>query len=308
MTGTDGIGVDLTDRVALVTGASRGLGAATAVRLARMGADVVVTYKKQAEAAEEVAAAVRAAGRRAWVWQVDMADSASIDTAFDEFAAHGGPGPHRLDILVANAAATSLKPLMEQKPHNIDITFAITVTGFIRSVQRAVPLMERGGGGRVVAISGIDTVRWAPAHGLLGAAKAAMEQLVRYFSVELADRNITLVGVNFDAFFGDGLKIMLGPYYDYLMQVMSRLPPLLRALEPEDAAEVVALCCTDAARLLCGNTLMADGGNTFAQSGNLTALLGALPEDVVRDVLGLDTDGGESGPDRGTSAPSVPEL
>lgn len=307
-----GVRVDLTDRVALVTGSSRGLGAATAVRLARLGADVVVTYNRQEDAAAEVAVRVEAQGRRAWVWPMDLSDVDSVDGAFDRFAANGGDGPERLDILVANAAATSLKPLMDQKPHNIDITFAITVRGFIQSVQRSVPLMERGGGGRVVAVSGIDTVRWAPAHGLLGAAKAAMEQLVQYFAVELGDRGITFVGVNPDAFFGDGLKLMLGPFYQYLMDVYSRLPPMYTALEPDDVAEVVALCCTDAARLLCGNTVMADGGVSFAQGGNLTALVGSLPQDVVRSALGLGAEaedpGGRGGESPPGAAPSVPRI
>ena len=131
--------IDLTGRIALVTGSSRGLGAATAQRLAAMGAEVIVTYRKQAEAAADVAAAIAEAGGRAHVQPLDAGDIGSIDALFDWIEADG---PGGLDILVANAAATSLKPLLEQAPHNVERTFAITVTGFLHAVQRAVPLME----------------------------------------------------------------------------------------------------------------------------------------------------------------------
>ena len=109
--------VDLAGRIALVTGSSRGLGAATAQRLAAMGAEVVITYRRQAEAAAEVAAAIAADGGRAHVQPLDAGEVGSIDALFDWIEADG---PGGLDILVANAAATSLKPLLEQAPHNVD--------------------------------------------------------------------------------------------------------------------------------------------------------------------------------------------
>lgn len=303
-----GVRVDLTDRVALVTGSSRGLGAATARRLAAMGADVIVTYRKNSAAADDVADDVRKQGRTAWVSQLDMSDVASIDDMFDRFNANGGDGPSRLDILVVSAAATSLKPLMEQQPHNIEATFAITVTGFIRAVQRAVPLMEAHGTGRVVAVSGIDTTSWAPAHGLLGAAKSAMETLVHYFQVELGNRGITFVGVNPDAFYGDSVKLMLGPLYDYIMDVNRAVHPLRHSPTPEDYSEVVALMCTDAATWLAGNTALADGGSSFAGRGTMTGLLGAIPQDIVCKALHIETSEAPAEDLAATAAPSVPKL
>jgi enoyl-[acyl-carrier protein] reductase III len=291
--------VDLSGRIALVTGASRGLGAATARRLAAMGAEVVLTYRKQQEEAEAVAASIAEAGGVAHVRHLDAGDIQSVDALFDDLDA--------LDVLVANAAATSLKPLLEQAPHNVERTFAISVTGFLHAVQRAVPLMESRGGGRIVAVSGIDTVSWAPAHGLLAAAKAAMEALVRYLNIELGERNITVVGVNPDAFFGDGLKLMLGDYYDVMLGLMRRVHPLREAATPEDIAEVVALLCTDAARWMSGNTVMADGAASFSGRGNVIGLAAALPFDLQRQLAGLEPVDGQD--DRPTSsAPSIPDL
>jgi NAD(P)-dependent dehydrogenase (short-subunit alcohol dehydrogenase family) len=165
--------------------------------------------------------------------------------------------------------------------------------------------MEARGGGRIVAVSGIDTVSWAPAHGLLAAAKAAMEALVQYLNIELGDRNITTVGVNPDAFFGDSLKLMLGDHYDVMTGLTARLHPLRQAATPDDIAEVVALLCTDAARWLSGNTVMADGAGSFAGRGQVIGLAAQLPFDQQRRLAGLDPASGD-GPSG--SAPSIPDL
>jgi enoyl-[acyl-carrier protein] reductase III len=295
--------LDLTGRTALVTGSSRGLGAASARALAGLGAEVVVTYRKQQAEAEAVAASITEAGGRAWVHELAAGEIESVDALFDWIASDDGPGG--LDILVANAAATSLKPLLEQAPHNVERTFAISVTGFLHAVQRAVPLMEERGGGRIVAVSGIDTISWAPAHGLLAAAKAAMESMVQYLNIELGERNITTVGVNPDAFFGDGLKLMLGDYYDVMLGLMRRVHPLREAATPEDIAEVVALLCTDAARWMSGNTVMADGAASFSGRGTVIGLAAQLPYEQQRQLAGLDPTPEPDGP---SSAPSVPDL
>jgi enoyl-[acyl-carrier protein] reductase III len=266
--------VRLDGRVALVTGSSRGLGAATAVRLAAMGASVVVTYRSRETEAAAVADAIRAGGGTAWVRPLDLADPESVDALFDSLAAVDGPG--RLDVLVANAAATSLRPLLEQKPHNVRRTFAITVDGFLQAVQRSVPLMDAAGGGRIVAVSGIDTVSWAPAHGLLAAAKAAMETLVTYLNVELGPRGITAVGVNPDAFLGESVRLMLGEQYDLLVEQNARVHPLRETATAETIAGVVALLCTPAARWLSGHTVMADGAASFAQRGVAMGLAARL--------------------------------
>ena len=266
--------VRLDGRVALVTGSSRGLGAATAVRLAAMGASVVVTYRSRETEAAAVADGIRAGGGTVWVRPLDLADPESVDALFDSIVEPDGPG--RLDVLVANAAATSLRPLLEQKPHNVRRTFAISVDGFLHAVQRAVPLMDAAGGGRIVAVSGIDTVSWAPAHGLLAAAKAAMETLVTYLNVELGPRGITAVGVNPDAFLGESVRLMLGDQYDLLVEQNARVHPLRETATAETVAGVVALLCTPAARWLSGHTVMADGAASFAQRGVAMGLAARL--------------------------------
>ena len=138
----------------------------------------------------------------------------------------------RLDILVASAAATAFRPMLEQKAHNVRLTFAITVESFIALVQAAVPLM-RGRPGRVVAISGIDSFQAMAGHGVLGSAKAAMESLVRAFALELGPEGITVNGVN-PGFIGtDSSRLYveqgLGSDYEAAVARLEAATPVRRA-------------------------------------------------------------------------------
>ncbi|MCU1496389.1 MAG: dehydrogenase [Acidimicrobiales bacterium] len=277
-------------RTALVTGSSRGLGAATAKLLARQGADVVVTYRKQEGAARAVAAEIESVGRQAWVVRCDVGELDDIEALMD-LVADPERGPGKLDVLVANAAATSFRPLLEAEPRHLDKTFAISVTGFLRLVQRAVPLLEASGHGRVVAVSGVDTVTWIPAHGILAAAKAAMESMVGYLGVELGERGITVVGVNPGWIDGDSLKLMLGPFYDHLAGMEARTHPMRQTMSPDDVAEAVALLCGDAAKLMNGSIVRADGAGVFSFCGRFLNLgvenaLLSLPPDATSSFEG----------------------
>ncbi|HEX2575211.1 MAG TPA: SDR family oxidoreductase [Aquihabitans sp.] len=270
-------------RTALVTGSSRGLGAATARLLARQGADVVVTYRKREDAAREVAADVEAAGRRAWVHRCDLGELDDVEALVDAVE-DPERGPGRLDVLVANAAATSFRPLLETEPRHVEKTFAISVTGFLRLVQRCVPMLEASGHGRVVAVSGVDTVTWIPAHGTLAAAKAAMETMVAYLGCELGERGVTVVGVNPGWIDGDSLKMMLGPFYEPLSEMEAQSHPMRQTMSPDDVAEAVAMLCGDAARLMNGSIVRADGAGVFSFCGRylnlgVETVLGRLPAD-----------------------------
>jgi NAD(P)-dependent dehydrogenase (short-subunit alcohol dehydrogenase family) len=153
----------------LVTGGSRGLGAATSRRLARMGARVVVTYRNREDEAAVVVADCEAHTPGARAEQLDLLEEASVRALFERITERDG----HLDVVVANAAATAFKPLLELKLHQIDKTFAISVRHFLLLAQLAFPLLQPRGG-RIVAISGADTVGYIPGHGLLAAAKSGM--------------------------------------------------------------------------------------------------------------------------------------
>ena len=176
--------------VALVTGSSRGIGRATALRFAERGYDVVVHYRREAEAAEAVAKEARAAGAEALVVTGDLVDADVPAGILAEIGDRFG----RLDVLVANAASTAFKPLTEVTARHLDLTMWTVVQSFLLLSQGAVPLMA-GRAGSIVGVSGIDSLRVVSNHGLLGAAKAAMEQLVRYLAVELGPHDIAVNSV-----------------------------------------------------------------------------------------------------------------
>jgi enoyl-[acyl-carrier protein] reductase III len=241
---------------ALVTGGSRGIGRAIALRLARDGYDVALNYRRDEAAAEEVGGEIRALGGRAVLLKADLGDAAQVQAMLGTLAA----ATTRVDAFVANAAATAFKPLLEVKPHHIEKTYAITIGAFLQIVQAVAPHM--GVGGRIVTISGMDTHRFVAGHGILASAKAALEALTRYLAVELGPRGITVNAVNPGYVETDSVALYLGGEKgrrDFLDEIEGSTP--LRALgTPDEVANLVAWLCSREADWMQGQVLYLDGG------------------------------------------------
>jgi enoyl-[acyl-carrier protein] reductase III len=286
----------------LVTGGSRGLGAATARRLARMGAKVIVTYRSREDEAAAVVADCDAATPGARAEQVDLLEEDSVRALFERVTRLDGA----LDAVVANAAATAFKPLLELKMHQVDKTFAITIRHFLLIAQLAFPLLQPRGG-RIVAISGADTVGYIPGHGLLAAAKAGMETLVKYLACELGPQGVTAVGVLPGYIDTDSIKLMAGPFHDKLVAAEQLTHPLRTAATPDDASEAVALVCLPEARWLNGQIVHNDGAGLFAYMGRFGHAWAMVPDDAVTptgggaphrpDVAGAPMLGGDAAAD-----------
>ena len=174
-------------------------------------------------------------------------------------------------MLVASAAATAFRPILEQKPHNVRRTFAISVDAFVAAVQAAVPLMD-GVAGRIIVVSGIDSHQAMVGHGVLGAAKAAMESLVRTLALELGPRGITVNGVNPGFVETDSSRMYveqgLGLDYDSAVSRLVAATPVRRAGTVDDVAALVAYLASDAAGFLTGQTIIIDGGLTIVSPMN----------------------------------------
>lgn len=180
----------LKDKVALVTGASRGIGRAIAERLARDGAAVAVNFASRREEAEITVAAIRSGGRKAHAIQADVARVAEVVRLFDETLAQFG----RLDILVNNAGIMFTKPVSATAEAEFDRIFAVNVKGLFFACQQAATRLAEGG--RIINLSSSTTARFMPNYGAYVATKGAVEQLTRSLAKELGPRGITVNAVS----------------------------------------------------------------------------------------------------------------
>jgi enoyl-[acyl-carrier protein] reductase III len=243
-------------RTAFVTGGSRGIGRATALRLARDGLDVAIGYRRDHDAARQVADEVNGLGRRAVLVHADLGDLAALDAALDALLAE----VEHVDVVVANAAATAFKPLLETKPHHVEKTFAVTIQAFLRLVQRLAPGM--GEGGRIVTVSGMDTHRYVAGHGVLAAAKSALETMTKYLAVELGPRGITVNAVNPGYVDTDSVKLYFGDDESRraFMEELEAATPLRGLGTPEEVAGCISWICSADAAWLQGQVIYLDGG------------------------------------------------
>lgn len=246
-------------KLALVTGSGRGIGRAIALYLAQQGCDVIVHYRRQVETAEAVAQQIRSLGRQCEIIQADLTIEADVLRLMDEIERQFG----YLDFLIANAASTAFKTVAETKPHNIDLTFAVVIKAVTMMVQRAVPLMD-GRRGKIVTISGQDSIRVVPRHSTLGAAKAGLEALTRYFAAEYAPQGVNANCVLPGPIWTESLDAVrkqrgTESYLEALQQRAARTPAG-RLGRPEDIAPLVAFLCSDEASWIVGETIIADGG------------------------------------------------
>jgi 3-oxoacyl-[acyl-carrier protein] reductase len=237
----------LSGKVAIVTGASNGIGRAIAERLADNGAIVVVNYSKSAEKAQLVVAGIQGKGGKALAVQADMSQVADarrlvIDT-FKQF--------NRLDILVNNAGTFMPKPLEETTEEDFNSVIALNAKGPYFAMQEAARVLKDGG--RIVNIStGVTHLHFAGATAYLG-SKAALEQYTKGLAQELAPKGITVNTVS-PGFTETGMMT------EEYRQIGIQLSPMKRLGVPKDIADVVAFIVSEEARWLTGQTIQAGGG------------------------------------------------
>ena len=247
----------LAGKVALVTGAARGIGRATARKLAAEGCDVAVNYYNSAEAAEALCEEIRGLGRRAIAVQGSVGIPDSVDEMFAEIAKHF----ERMDIVVSNAASGVLKNAMDMTLKHWRWCLETNALALNLLAQRAVPMMRDGG--RIIAMSSLGAQRAMPGYGFVGASKAALEALARTLAQELGPRGIRVNVVSAGVVDTDALTYF--PNREELLANFAARTPAGPVLTADDVAGAVYLLCLPEARMINGHTLVVDGG--FAISG-----------------------------------------
>jgi len=247
----------LAGKVAIVTGASRGIGRSIAHRLATAGCDIVANYYNSHEEAEKLCEEVRALGRRAFAIKASVGIPESVDELFEELRKHFD----RIDIIVSNAASGVLKPAMKMSLKHWRWCMETNALALNLVTQRAVEMMPAGGS--IVAMSSLGASRAMPDYGFIGASKAALESLVRTLAQELGPRGIRVNTVSAGVVDTDALKYF--PNHDQVLENFAERTPLGPTLTPDDVAGAVYLLCLPEARMITGHTLVVDGG--FCISG-----------------------------------------
>jgi enoyl-[acyl-carrier protein] reductase III len=247
----------LAGKVALVTGAARGIGRAIALKLAAEGCDVAANYYNSADEAETLCAEIRALGRRVCAIQASVGIPDSVDEMFVEFGKHFD----RLDIVVSNAASGVLKPTVEMTLKHWRWCLETNALALSLLAQRSLALMPAGG--RIIALSSLGASRAIPGYGFIGASKAALEALVRALAQELGPRGIRVNTVSAGVVDTDALAYF--PNREELLANYAQRTPAGPVLTPQDVAGAVYLLCLPEAAMINGHTLIVDGG--FAISG-----------------------------------------
>ena len=238
-------------KIAIVTGASRGIGAAIARRLASDDFIVVINYSGDAAPAEELARRIEASGGRALTAKADVSDAQAVARMFDAAeAAFGG-----VDVLVNNAGILKTLPLAETSDAEFDRHFAINVKGTFNTLREAARRLNDGG--RIVNFSSTTLALNMPGYAVYNGTKAAVEAFTRVFAKELRGRSIT---VNAVAPGPVATDLFLNGKSDELVAQFAEMPPLERLGQPDDIASIVAFLAGPDAGWINGQILRANGG------------------------------------------------
>jgi enoyl-[acyl-carrier protein] reductase III len=240
--------VSLDSRAVLVTGGTRGIGKAIALRLASEGARrVVLGFLRNDAAAEEAAEELRAAGAEPILVRGNVAS----DRVVAEFASHGPYG-----AVVHNAATGVIRAALETEDKHWDWTLGTNARALLSLARACAPDMDSGSS--IVGVSSLGSTRVLENYVLVGTSKAALESVVRYLAVELAPRGIRVNAVSAGVVETEALDYF--PNREQMLKAARTRTPAGRMVEPDDVAAVVAYLCSPDAEMVRGQTLIVDGG------------------------------------------------
>jgi 3-oxoacyl-[acyl-carrier protein] reductase len=242
---------NLKGKVAVVTGASRGIGNAIALRLSQEGAAVAVNYGKNAGPANELVQKIKSAGGTAAAIQADVSNPAQVRALFETVQKHHG----HVDIVVNNAGIWQLAPLAEFTPKHFHDVFGTNVLGPLVVASEALKYFPKAGG-RIINISSVASRGGVPEGAVYGASKAALDALTVNWAVELGSRRITVNTVS-PGFTDTDMSAVASPEFK---KMLADKTPLGRVGQPQDIVGIVAFLASDDAAWITGENIAASGG------------------------------------------------
>jgi len=241
----------LKNKVAIVTGSSKGIGAQIAILIAAAGAKTVINYANDDAAANDIVSQIKAAGGEAFAVQADVSNTKQVKAMFDATISTFG----RPDILVNSAGIMDNKPIAETTDEDFDRIFAVNVKGTFNTLREAATKLNDGG--RIVNLSSSTTRMMLPTYGTYCATKGAIEQLTRIFAKEIGERKITVNAVSpgptDTELFNQGKA-------DETIEKLAGMSAFNRIGEPVDIARVVTFLVSEEAAWVTGQNIGANGG------------------------------------------------
>ncbi|AEF93956.1 3-oxoacyl-(acyl-carrier-protein) reductase [Desulfotomaculum nigrificans CO-1-SRB] len=245
----------LNGKVAIVTGASRGIGKAIALAMAGAQADIVVNYAGRSEAAEETAAAIRQLGRRALVHRADVSNTQEVQQMVEATIAEFG----KVDILVNNAGITRDNLILRMKEEDWDTVLAVNLKSAFNTIKAVAKPMVKARYGRIINVSSVVGIYGNPGQANYAAAKAGLIGLTKTMAKELGPRNITVNAVAPGFITTDMTEHLSTEAKEKLTSSIA----LNRLGRPEDVASLVAFLASDFCGYITGQVIAVDGGLTI---------------------------------------------
>ncbi len=239
-------------KIVLVTGGSRGIGRVISARFADLGATVLINYLQNMKAAEDLKAQLEKAGKKCRLYKANLVHPNEIREMADKIGAEFG----KLDILVHNAALGVFKATLGLRANQWDLTMNVNARALLLLAKQCRELMK--GGGQIVAVSSLGSRRVIPNYGAIGVSKAALESLVRYLAVEMAEFGIRVNAISAGIIGSDTIKKF--PEHEKWLDAALMRTPAGRLGKPEDVADGVVFLASEMSSWIYGNILVVDGG------------------------------------------------
>lgn len=243
---------ELQGKVAFVSGGTKGIGKCIAEKLAEKGANVVVNYFRSRSAADETVEKIKSFGVESYAHRANMGNHEQLPAIFEGIKERFG----KLDILISNAALGLYTSMLDIDDKAWDLSMHTNARAFLNSVQLASPIMPDHS--RIITLSSLGSIRYIPGYASIGVSKAAIENIVKYMAIELAERKITVNCVSGGFIDTNALKVF--PNYKEMLESVKERTPFKRVGKPEEVADVAVFLAGPKATWVTGQTIIVDGG------------------------------------------------